>query len=133
MNIIKIFDIKEFKKCIIIDFLLVLLIETIQLITHAGVFDIDDMILNLIGMSIMYAITTGKHQVLYKYKELILTSLLSLVFIFVLFEGLSLYHFGDIPTTIVLIRIVISFIVVESIIYSIYHLIKNKIKRRIKD
>ena len=124
--IIKIFDIKDFKKCILIDFLLILLIETLQLITHAGIFDIDDMILNLIGMSIMYAITTGKHQVLYKYKELILTSILSLVIIFVLFEGLSLYHFGDIPTIIVLIRLIIGFIVIEGIIYFGYKLIKKK-------
>jgi len=131
--IIKIFDIKEFKKCIIIDFLLILLIETLQLITHAGVFDIDDMILNLVGMSIMYAITTGKHQVLYKYKELLLTSILSLVIIFVLFEELSLYHFGDIPTTIVLIRIVVTFIIVESVFYSIYCLFKKKRERKTKD
>ena len=131
--IIKIFDIKEFKKCIIIDFLLILLIETLQLITHSGVFDIDDMILNLIGMTIMYAITTRKHQVLYKYKVLILTSILSLVIIFVLFEGLSLYHFGDIPTTIVLIRIVVTFIIVESLFYSIYCLFKKKRERKIKD
>lgn len=127
--IIKIFDIKDFKKCILIDFLLILLIETLQLITHTGVFDIDDMILNLIGMSIMYAITTGKHQVLYKYKELILTSILSLVIIFVLFEGLSLYHFGDIPTIIVLIRLMIAFVLLESLIYYIYKFVKKRKKK----
>ena len=131
--IIKIFDIKEFKKCVIIDFLLILLIETLQLITHAGVFDIDDMILNLVGMSIMYLIATGKHQILYKYKELIITSILSLIIVFVLFEGLSWYHFGDIPTTIVLIRIVVAFVVVESIFYSIYCLFKKKRERKTKD
>ena len=125
--IIKIFDIKKFKKCILIDFILILLIETLQLITHTGIFDIDDMILNLIGMSIMHVITTGKHQILFKYKELIITSILSLVIIFVIFEGVSIYHFGDIPTIKVLIRIIISFVILESIIYVIYYLYnKNK-------
>ena len=124
--IIKIFDIENFKKCILIDFMLILLIESLQLITHTGIFDIDDIILNLTGMSIMYLVTTGKHQILYKYKELIITSILSLITVFVLFEGLSLYHFGDIPTIKVLIRILLSFIVVELIIYSLYYLFKKK-------
>lgn len=35
--------------------------------------------------------------------------LLSLIFTFILFEIMSWYHFGDIPTTIVLIRLVICF------------------------
>ena len=132
--IIKIFDIKKFKKCILIDFILIILIESLQLITHTGIFDIDDIILNLTGMSIMYAITTGKHQVLYKYKEIIITSIISLIIIFVLFEGLSIYHFGDIPTKIVLIRIIVGFIILEFIIYSLYQLFKkkrNKIRRSI--
>ena len=124
--IIKIFDIKNFKKCILIDFILILLIESLQLITHTGIFDIDDIFLNLTGMSIMYLIATGKHQILYKYKELIITSIISLIIVFVLFEGLSWYHFGDIPTIKVLIRILLCFIVLELIIYSLYYLFKKK-------
>ncbi len=124
--IIEIFNLKDFKKCIVIDVALVLLIETIQLISHTGVFDIDDMILNLIGMSIMYAITTGKHKILYKYKRFVITSIFSWIITFLVFGILSWYNFGDIPTISVFIRLIIGFIVIEGIIYFGYKLIKKK-------
>ena len=54
--IIKIFDIKKYKHALLIDLIMVLLIETIQLLSHTGIFDIDDIILNILGMSIMYYI-----------------------------------------------------------------------------
>ena len=53
---IKIFDLKKYKHAFILNLILVLLIEAIQLISHTGIFDIDDIILNILGMSIMYYI-----------------------------------------------------------------------------
>ena len=54
--IVKIFDINKYKHALILDLILVFSIEFIQLISHAGIFDIDDVILNILGMSIMYYI-----------------------------------------------------------------------------
>ena len=127
--IIEIFNLKDFKKSIFIDIALVLLIETIQLISHTGVFDIDDMILNLIGMSIMYAITTGKHKILYKYKRFVITSIFSWIMTFLVFEALSWYNFGDIPTQVVLIRLIIAYSLIEFIIYSVYSFFLKKKKK----
>jgi hypothetical protein len=84
------------------------------------------MILNLIGMSIMYAITTGKHKILYKYKRFVITSIFSWIITFLVFGILSWYNFGDIPTISVFIRLIIGFIVIEGIIYFGYKLIKKK-------
>ena len=42
------------------------------------------------------------------------------------FEMLSWYHFGDIPTISVFIRLIIGFIVIEGIIYFGYKIIKKK-------
>lgn len=61
--LMKIFDIKKFKISLIIDISLSLLIEIIQLITHAGVFDIDDIILNVLGMSLVYILVMNKHKI----------------------------------------------------------------------
>ena len=124
--IIKIFNIKEFGKCFLIDVVLVLLIEIIQLLSFTGVFDIDDIILNLIGMSIMYALVNGKHKLISKYKFFVITSIFSAIIVFFLFHNLSIYNFGDIPTPIVLLRLVISFIITEAIIYSLYKVIKKR-------
>ena len=46
----------NYKKYLIIDVLLILIIEFIQLITNCGVFDVDDIFLNVFGMSIVYFI-----------------------------------------------------------------------------
>ncbi len=122
--IIKIFNIKEFGKCFLIDVVLVLLIEIIQLLSFTGVFDIDDIILNLIGMSIMYVFVNGKHKLISKYKVFVITSVFSAIIVFFLFHNLSIYNFGDIPTRIALLRLVISFVIIESAIYLVYKLIK---------
>ena len=124
--IMKIFDIKRYKISLIIDISLSLLIEIIQLISHAGVFDIDDIFLNVLGMSIVYVIVMKKYKILSNYKDKLITSFISLVITFVLFEILSLYHFGDIPTKIVLFRLIFVFVMIELIIYYIYKLIRNK-------
>ena len=54
--IVKIFEIKTFRVNILIDILFVTTIEFLQFLTHTGAFDIDDILLNVIGMSIMYLI-----------------------------------------------------------------------------
>ena len=110
----------------LIDIVFVLLIEIIQLLSFTGVFDIDDIILNLIGMSIMYALVNGKHKLISKYKIFVITSVFSTIIVFFLFHNLSIYNFGDIPTPIVLLRLVISFVITEVIIYSLYKVIKKR-------
>ena len=124
--IMKIFDIKKFKISLMIDISLSLLIEIIQLVSHAGVFDIDDIILNVLGMSIVYAIVMDKHKVLFDHKVKLVTSIISLITTFFSFEMLSWYHFGDIPTISVFIRLIIGFIIIEGIIYFAYKVIKKK-------
>lgn len=57
----------------------------------------------------------------------ILLILLSLVITFTTFESLSWYHFCDIPTRVVRLRLVIFFIIVLIILIGIYNLI-NKLK-----
>lgn len=41
------------------------------------------------------------------------TIIISLIVTFVTFETLSWYHFGDIPTTVVSVRLIIFFCVIE--------------------
>jgi len=50
----KIFGKLSFKKYLIIDIALILIIEILQFITCSGVFDVDDIILNIFGMSLVY-------------------------------------------------------------------------------
>lgn len=50
----KIVEDKKLKFYLIIDFIFILIIETLQLLTGCGVFDIDDILLNLTGMTILY-------------------------------------------------------------------------------
>ena len=54
---------------------------------------------------------------------------LSLLITFVLFELMSWYHFGDIPTKVVLVRLIAFFLVVAVLLISIVAFInKKKIK-----
>ena len=57
--IMKIFDIRKFSVSLLIDFLLTVLIEFVQLITYSGIFDIDDIILNILGMSVVFAFVSA--------------------------------------------------------------------------
>ena len=50
----------NYKKYLIIDVLMIIIIEFIQLITNCGVFDVDDIFLNVFGMSIVYFIVSMK-------------------------------------------------------------------------
>ena len=124
--IIKIFDFKEFNKCFLVDIVLVLLVEILQLISHTGIFDVDDIILNLIGMVIMYFLTIGKHKIIHQFKSFIITSYFSMIIVQFMFYNISWYClYCGTPTTIVL-RLIISFIIIEGIIYLVYKLIKKK-------
>lgn len=54
---------------------------------------------------------------------------LSLLITFVFFELMSWYHFGDIPTKVVLVRLIVFFLVVAGLLISIVVFInKKKIK-----
>ena len=64
----------------------------------------------------MYALTKGKHKIMYKYKELIITSILSLIITFLVFENMSWYSFDNIPTKVVLLRLIIAFVLIEAVI-----------------
>lgn len=67
--IIKIFELKKTKIIILIDLIILLSIELSQLITHTGIFDIDDIILNLSGMLITLIIMKLNHQFVLKNKN----------------------------------------------------------------
>ncbi len=51
---IKIFGKQSFQRYLIINIIILLIIESMQLITGAGAFDIDDILLNLLGMFSIY-------------------------------------------------------------------------------
>ena len=52
---------------------------------------------------------------------------LSLLITFVFFELMSWYHFGDIPTKVVLVRLIAFFLVVAGLLISIVAFINNLI------
>lgn len=58
--LIKIFDIKNFKITLISNLAIVLIIEALQLITQTGIFDIDDIILNISGMLLIWLAMKNK-------------------------------------------------------------------------
>lgn len=124
---IKIFNFKEFKKCFLVDAILVFLVEGLQLVSHTGIFDIDDIILNLIGMDIVYFLTTGKHNIIHRFKNVIITSYFSIIIELFMFYNLSWYClYCGTPTTIVWIRLIVTFFVIEILMYFIYIFLKKK-------
>ena len=52
--ILKIFNLKKFNHIFLIDIILIFMVEFLQFITHTGIFDVDDMLLNLLGMVLIY-------------------------------------------------------------------------------
>lgn len=54
--------------------------------------------------------------------------LLSLLITFITFDSMSWYNFGDVPTKIVLIRLIIFFVIIVVILTGIVALI-NKLKK----
>lgn len=53
------------------------------------------------------------------------TIIISLIVTFVTFETLSWYHFGDNPTTVVSVRLIIFFCVIECLFILTLSLIRN--------
>ena len=47
---------KGLKNCVVMTFALMMLVETVQLFTLLGSFDIDDLLLNIIGAMLGYVI-----------------------------------------------------------------------------
>ena len=129
--LIKIFNLKDIKTNLLVDVFLSLTIEFIQFISHTGVFDIDDIILNVFGMFLMYLFVTKKYdRILVKYKDKISTSIVSLIITLIMFHSLSWYYIGNIPTLSVLLRLIFFFLIIELVIYKLYLFFKNIIKNR---
>ena len=126
--ILRIFNIKKFSINILISILIGFSLELFQFITKRGVFDIDDIFLYLIGTSIMYFlydIVINKRKVNINKKHLII-GFISVIITLTLFEMLSWYYFGDIPTIRVFLRLIIFFIIIYVIILNIYNFIRSK-------
>ena len=60
----------------------------------------------------------------------LLTSILSLVLLFLTFEIFSQYHFGDVPTAVVKAKLLIGYIIIEGNIISIYRGLNKKKKEK---
>lgn len=54
---------------------------------------------------------------------------ISLVLTFIIFELLGWYHFGDMPTTMVISRLIIFFIIINVVLTGIVVLIKKRKKQ----
>lgn len=57
---------------------------------------------------------------------ILMVILVSLFITFFVFENLSLYHFGDIPTTVVTIRLILFFLVVSLFLFAIIYFFKKR-------
>ena len=57
------------------------------------------------------------------------TIILSLIFTFIFAETFSMYHFGDIPTTLTLLYLISFFCIFEYILLSLTYIIKKKVKK----
>ena len=126
--ILKIFNIKRFSVNLLISFIISATIEIMQYITHIGVLDIDDILLNVLGMSIMFKlfdIFINKKKMNTELHQIII-AILSLFILFFLFQILSWYNFGDIPTISVLIRLIICYIIIYFINSRLYSFIKKR-------
>ena len=60
---IKIFGKLSYKKYFIINIVIIFLVELLQFITGSGVLDIDDIILNVFGMSIVYTFISSTKRI----------------------------------------------------------------------
>lgn len=65
-----------------------------------------------------------------KILTILIPLLVSVLITFVFFEAMSWYHFGDIPTKVVLIRLIAFFCILSGILISIVILITKKRKRK---
>lgn len=127
--VIKIFKINKFRYIVLIDALIVCLVEFLQFITHTGVLDIDDIILNLIGMFLMCFLMLKKYRKLYSFKTIVLSLILAIIVTLFTFESLSWYHFGDVPTKVVLFRLIIFCFGMFVITYFVIKIVKLLIRK----
>jgi glycopeptide antibiotics resistance protein len=128
--ILRIFNIKKFSINVLISIMIGFFLELFQFITKRGVFDIDDIILYLIGTSVMYFlydIVINKNKININKKHLII-GIVSSIITFVSFEALSWYYFGDIPTIRIFIRLIIFFSIIYFIILKLYNFVFKKKK-----
>ncbi len=133
--ILRIFGVKKFSINFIISIFIGFMLELFQYITKRGVFDIDDIILYLIGTSLMYYlynIFINKKKITINKKHLIV-AFISQFILFTLFEMLSWYSFGDIPTMDVFIRLIVFFTIIYFVIIKSYNFIKSKNKMKVRD
>ncbi len=129
--ILRIFNIKKFSINVLISIMIGFFLELFQFITKRGVFDIDDIILYVIGTSIMYFLydlVINKKKININKKHLII-GFISVIITFVSFEALSWYNFGDIPTIRVFLRLIIFFSILYLIIIKSYNFIIKKKKK----
>ena len=121
--IIKIFNVKKISINILVGLLIGISIELFQYITTYGVFDIDDIILYLVGIIIMYYvydILFNKKKIVINKKHIII-AFISQFILFTSFEMLSWYSFGDIPSILVFIRLIVCFIIIYYCILKVYN------------
>jgi transcriptional regulator with XRE-family HTH domain/glycopeptide antibiotics resistance protein len=129
--ILRVFNIKKFSINILISVLIGFFLELFQFITKRGVFDVDDIILYVLGTSLMYFLydlVINKRKVNINKKHLII-GFISAIITFILFEALSWYYFGDIPTIRVFLRLIIFFSILYLIIIKSYNFIIKKKKK----
>mgnify|MGYP003571289669 CR=1 FL=1 len=67
----------------------------------------------------MYLLVTKKYLLFFRNKMLVISLGISSVIIFISYELLSWYHFGDIPTIMILFRLIFGIIILTFIIYKL--------------
>ena len=124
--ILKIFNINKFYINLIINFIIVWIVEIIQHFTSLGVLDIDDMLLNILGMSIIYFIVRKHYKLIDKYKSNIIILLFSIILTLIIFDLLNWYYIGNVPTIRVFIRLLFGITIIYLIIIKTYKYMKKK-------
>lgn len=60
--LIKILNKKSFRNYLLCNIIMIIIVESLQLLTSSGVFDVDDIILNLLGMKLIQLIMSRKNE-----------------------------------------------------------------------
>lgn len=87
--IVKLFKIKKFSLNLLINFILVTAVELLQYITRTGIFDIDDIILNVFGMMLIFCALKGK-------KNFFISLTIFLSFLFLIFGSSKIINYYQI-------------------------------------
>ena len=112
--LLKIFKINKFSINLFISFMISLFIEILQYITKCGILDIDDIILNVIGMNIFYYLYNLiiRKNIKIKLKYFI-TSVISFLITIIIFDYNNWYILGNIPSIKELFCLIIGFSFIE--------------------